>query len=212
LRSASSTGSKRARQVLPRRGIGVGAPPELVEGAVDIRARPRQLLAVLAVGGARLAQGADRDHQVLRPTVAPVLLHRPEHRARVAMRDAPAFLVASLRLRRRFREAPGGVAPALAAEPTRRTFWTCSVWTGEDGMRLFAADPRHVEVMRRFRPAMAASALSPGRHRRAPRPAGPRSALGSRRRLPPRKETAPPRGGRAPAPGALPCKDRPGGR
>ncbi len=75
------------------------------------------------------------------------------------LRDVPAFLLASLRLRRRFRAAAGGVGLALAAEPMRRTFWTCSEWTGQDALRAFTGAPAHVQVMRRFRPAMAASAF-----------------------------------------------------
>ena len=75
-------------------------------------------------------------------------------------RDLPAFLWASLRLRRRFASSPGGIRLDLAAEPVRRTFWTLSTWTGEEGLRAFAASPLHRRVMQRFGPVMAGSTFT----------------------------------------------------
>ena len=83
-----------------------------------------------------------------------VMASRLELRRR---RDVPAFLVASLRLRRAFRHAPGSVGLGLAAQPWSRTFWTLSTWASPADLRAYSASPLHRDVMRRFRPAMAGS-------------------------------------------------------
>jgi hypothetical protein len=86
------------------------------------------------------------------PTV--VMASRLELRRR---RDVPAFLIASLRLRRAFRHAPGSVGLGLAAQPWSRTFWTLSTWASQADLRAYSASPLHRQIMRRFRPAMAGS-------------------------------------------------------
>jgi hypothetical protein len=84
------------------------------------------------------------------PTV--VMASRLELRRR---RDVPAFLLASLRLRRAFRGATGSIGLGLAAQPWSRTFWTLSTWTTQADLRAYSASPLHRAVMRRFRRAMA---------------------------------------------------------
>ena len=74
-------------------------------------------------------------------------------------RDVPAFLVAALRLQRRFRAADGGVRLELDARPLERTFFTLSTWRDEAAIAAYTADPLHREVMRGFRPRMTRSAF-----------------------------------------------------
>ncbi len=69
-------------------------------------------------------------------------------------RDVPAFLMASLELRRVFRRTPGADALSLRASLLGRTFWTLSVWESHDALRAFSADATHAAVMRRFHPVM----------------------------------------------------------
>jgi hypothetical protein len=83
-----------------------------------------------------------------------VMASRLELRRR---RDVPAFLLASLRLRRMVRSAPGAGGLGLAAQPWSKTFWTLSTWASQDDLHAYAATPVHREIMRRFRPAMAGS-------------------------------------------------------
>lgn len=70
-------------------------------------------------------------------------------------RDVPAFLRASLRLRRDLAAAPGAVTLGLAAEPFARTFWTLSAWRDEESLKAYVGSPGHAAAMRRFRRLMA---------------------------------------------------------
>ena len=96
-------------------------------------------------------QGPDRGRTGAPTTVqASVLrLHR--------LRDVPAFMTAALRLRSAFAESPGAIEMSLRAAPLRRTFWTLSHWRSDADVRRFVAHPAHVELMRRFGPAVRSS-------------------------------------------------------
>jgi quinol monooxygenase YgiN len=74
-----------------------------------------------------------------------------------AVRDLPAFLRASLRLRRAAARAPGGLGLALLADLRRLRFWTLSAWIDQDALDAFTASPAHRQVMRRFRGRLRAS-------------------------------------------------------
>lgn len=90
------------------------------------------------------------------PTTEPVVVMAS--RLELAQyRHVPAFLIASLRLRRALRSAPGALGLGLAAAPGSRTFWTLSIWRGQEELRAYAASPLHRRVMSRFAPRMAAS-------------------------------------------------------
>ena len=59
----------------------------------------------------------------------------------------PAFLSATLRIRRQLAEAPGLVGYALDAKLWRRTFWTVSAWQEREQLEAFAAtDPHRRDV------------------------------------------------------------------
>jgi len=72
-------------------------------------------------------------------------------------RDVPAFMSAALRLHGAFADSPGAIEMSLRAAPLRRTFWTLSQWRSDADLRDFVVHPAHVDVMRRFRPAMRSS-------------------------------------------------------
>ncbi len=72
-------------------------------------------------------------------------------------RDVPAFLSAALRLQSAFAHSPGAIEMSLRAAPLRRTFWTLSQWRSDADLRGFVVDPAHLDVMRRFQPAMRSS-------------------------------------------------------
>jgi hypothetical protein len=69
-------------------------------------------------------------------------------------RHVPGFLLASLRLRRALRQAPGALWLDLAAQPLTATFWTWSGWTDEDAMRRYTRSALHAHVMRTYRPRL----------------------------------------------------------
>jgi uncharacterized membrane protein len=96
-------------------------------------------------------KGPDRDRAGAATKVqASVLrLHR--------FRDVPAFMSAALRLQRAFADSPGAIEMSLRAAPLRRTFWTLSQWRSDADLRGFVVDPAHLDVMRRFQPAMRSS-------------------------------------------------------
>ena len=83
------------------------------------------------------------------PTAGIVLISRLRLRS---ARHVPGFLLASLRLRRALRLAPGALWLDLAAQPLTATFWTWSGWTDEDAMRRYTRSALHAHVMRTYRP------------------------------------------------------------
>lgn len=117
-----------------------------LDGTETDRARPFGLMP--AVPG---HQGPDRGRTGAPTTVqASVLrLHR--------LRDVPAFMTAALRLRSAFADAPGAIEMSLRASPLRRSFWTLSHWRSDADLRGFVTHPAHLELMRRFRPAVRSS-------------------------------------------------------
>ncbi|GAA1761224.1 DoxX family protein [Kocuria aegyptia] len=74
-------------------------------------------------------------------------------------RHVPGFLLASLRLRRALRRAPGALWLDLAAQPLTATFWTWSGWTDEDAMRRYTRSELHAHVMRTYGPYLQESAF-----------------------------------------------------
>ncbi|MCP9276952.1 putative quinol monooxygenase [Mycolicibacterium arenosum] len=74
-----------------------------------------------------------------------------------AIGDAPAFLLAAMRIRRQMLHSPGNLGVSLIAKPLSRTFFTLSAW--RDQADLDAAVPRqpHAQTMRRFHDRMSAS-------------------------------------------------------
>jgi|SRR3954453_11164730 hypothetical protein len=85
-------------------------------------------------------------------------------------RDMPAVIVHGWRLRRGWGARPGAVGLFTGGEPLRRVTYSLSVWTSEEDLRRFLRSPEHLEIMRRYRPRLAASTsvlwetdeLSPG--------------------------------------------------
>lgn len=77
-----------------------------------------------------------------------VLLSRLELRSR---RDIPAFLFASLRLRRSFRRTPGAMTLRLSADLRTGRFWTWSYWADERSMQGFTRSAPHRQVMADYR-------------------------------------------------------------
>jgi uncharacterized membrane protein len=75
------------------------------------------------------------------------------------LRDVPAFMAAALRLRAAFAASPGGIEMSVRAAPLRRTFWTLSHWRSDADLRGFVVHPAHLDLMRRFRPAMRTSSF-----------------------------------------------------
>ncbi|GEO96701.1 DoxX family protein [Kocuria turfanensis] len=69
-----------------------------------------------------------------------------------SVRQVPGFLLASLRLRRALRHAPGALWLDLAAQPLTATFWTWSGWTDEEAMRRYTRSALHAHVMRTYGP------------------------------------------------------------
>lgn len=98
-----------------------------------------------------LHHGPDRDR-----TGAPTIVQASVLRLR-RLRDVPAFMAAALRLQGTFDDSPGGIGMSLRAAPLRCTFWTLSHWRSDADLRGFVAHPAHLNLMRRFRPAMRSS-------------------------------------------------------
>jgi uncharacterized membrane protein len=95
--------------------------------------------------------GPDRDRTGAASTVQGSVLQLRR------FRDVPAFMAAALRLQGAFADSPGAIEMSLRAAPLRRTFWTLSQWRSDADLRGFVAHAAHVDVMRRFRPAMRSS-------------------------------------------------------
>lgn len=74
-----------------------------------------------------------------------------------SLRHVPAFLIASLRLRRAIAETDGAIGLTLRARPLARTFWTLSVWTDRQALQAYNRTPLHRGIVERFRPRMASS-------------------------------------------------------
>lgn len=72
-------------------------------------------------------------------------------------RDVPAFMAAALRLRAAFADSPGAIEMSVRTAPLRLTFWTLSQWRSDADLRAFVVHPAHLDLMRRFRPAMRSS-------------------------------------------------------
>jgi len=73
------------------------------------------------------------------------------------LRHVPAFLIASIRLRRAIPHANGAIGLGLRARPLARTFWTLSAWTDQQALQAYNHSPLHREIVERFRPHMASS-------------------------------------------------------
>ena len=95
--------------------------------------------------------GPDRDRTGAATTVQASVLRLRR------LRDVPAFMAAALRLQAAFADSPGAIEMSLRAAPLRRTFWTLSHWRSDADLRGFVVHPAHLDLMRRFRPAMRSS-------------------------------------------------------
>lgn len=73
--------------------------------------------------------------------------------------DAPAFLVAAIRIRRQMLGSPGALGLSLVARPLRRTFWTLSAWQDQAALGAATAGQPHRRLMNHFRPLMAGSSF-----------------------------------------------------
>ncbi|MFI7438839.1 DUF3291 domain-containing protein [Nonomuraea indica] len=71
-----------------------------------------------------------------------------------SLRQVPGFLMASMRLLRQARRAPGALGVALKTELLKRTFWTVSAWTDKAAVHAYAATEPHRTTMRRKRAVM----------------------------------------------------------
>lgn len=69
-------------------------------------------------------------------------------------RDVPAFLQATMHIRRQLRRADGLLGYGLDAKLFRRTFWTLSVWRDADALAAFARTDPHAAHVERIRPLM----------------------------------------------------------
>ena len=69
-------------------------------------------------------------------------------------RDVPAFLRASMDIRRQLAKAEGLLGYGLDAKLLRRTFWTLSVWRDGDTLDSFARANPHAARVQRIRPVM----------------------------------------------------------
>ena len=75
-------------------------------------------------------------------------------------RSVPGFLRDTLAIRRQLASADGLVGYALDANPSRRTFWTFSVWIDGDHLHAFATSDPHRQIIARLRPLMAETRFS----------------------------------------------------
>jgi hypothetical protein len=71
-----------------------------------------------------------------------------------SVRDAPAFLIASLTLWRQARRSPGALGVALKAEMLKGTFWTYSAWTDKEAIYTYARTEPHKSTIARKRKVM----------------------------------------------------------
>jgi quinol monooxygenase YgiN len=69
-------------------------------------------------------------------------------------RDVPAFLRASMAIRRQLRKADGLLGYGLDAKFLRRTFWTLSVWRDAEALGAFARTDPHAAHVEHIRPIM----------------------------------------------------------
>jgi hypothetical protein len=84
-------------------------------------------------------------------TAETVLVSLTEFRAH-AWRDLPGMARIALGLRAGWYGLPGAVGLYLWADIPRRCVGSLSVWTDAADLRRWIGLPRHVEVMRRYRP------------------------------------------------------------
>ncbi|GIH75506.1 hypothetical protein Plo01_19350 [Planobispora longispora] len=70
------------------------------------------------------------------------------------MRQVPGFFLASLRLLRQARRAPGALGVSLKAELFKRTFWTVSAWNDKASIYAYSSAEPHKSTMRRQRAVM----------------------------------------------------------
>ncbi len=72
----------------------------------------------------------------------------------------PGFMRDTLRIRRQLAQSPGLVGYTLNAQLLAKTFWTFSVWEGEEALRAFAGkDPHRSIIENRWPPSEASAAL-----------------------------------------------------
>ncbi|WP_194819960.1 DUF3291 domain-containing protein [Nocardia sp. XZ_19_385] len=71
-----------------------------------------------------------------------------------SVRDAPGFLISSLKLWRQARRSPGVLGVALKAEILKGTFWTYSAWTDKSAIYAYAAAEPHKSTVERKRKVM----------------------------------------------------------
>ena len=69
-------------------------------------------------------------------------------------RTIPHFLVLAASVMRQLERTAGVVGYSLRAQPTSKTFWTLSAWTGEAELGEFVRTMPHLAVMGRLRPHM----------------------------------------------------------
>jgi heme-degrading monooxygenase HmoA len=69
-------------------------------------------------------------------------------------RRIPAFLAATLRIRRQLARTPGLIGYTLDAKLTRRAFWTVSAWRSREDLGAFAAADPHRHDVGNIRPHM----------------------------------------------------------
>lgn len=74
--------------------------------------------------------------------------------------DAPAFLVAALRIRKQMLAAPGAFGLSLVAKPFQRTFWTLSAWQTQSEMDTAVRAEPHASIIRHWRTRMAGSVFT----------------------------------------------------
>jgi hypothetical protein len=66
-------------------------------------------------------------------------------------RLVPGFMRRAMAVHRATKTADGLIGASLDARPTRKVFWTLSVWTDDASLRRFVGHPVHRAVMQRYR-------------------------------------------------------------
>ena len=69
-------------------------------------------------------------------------------------RSVPAFLRATIAIRRQLSTAPGLIGHSLKADLMRKTFYTLSAWSDESALNRFAAAQPHRDYVAAVRPRM----------------------------------------------------------
>jgi heme-degrading monooxygenase HmoA len=74
--------------------------------------------------------------------------------------DMPGVYWNGLRLRRAWPRFPGSIGVSIAADVSRRSTYTVSLWRSEEDLRRFVSHPEHLAMVRAYRPRMESSSAA----------------------------------------------------